>query len=84
MAVPRMPWTKCVEGILGVQQIQQISRIILNFHLGVHHSGRSPCKKCKPREFNYRVHFIHWRKILYKTWIYHRLQLMLETSLYAK
>ena len=24
-----------------------------------------PAKSSKPREFNYRVHFIHWRKSLY-------------------
>ena len=46
--------------------------------------GGHPAKSNKPRELNYRVHFIHWRKNLYKTWIYHSLQSMLETSLYVK
>ena len=38
----------------------------------------------KPCELNYMVHIIHWRRKSYKTWIYHSLQLMLETSLYVE
>ena len=46
--------------------------------------GGHPAKSSIPRDLNYKVHFIHWRNNLYKTWIYHSLQLMLETSLYVK
>ena len=46
--------------------------------------GGHPVKSSKPHELNYNVHFINWRKILYKTWDLPCLQLMLETSLYVK
>ena len=46
--------------------------------------GGHPTNNSKTCELNYRVHFIHWRKNYYKSWIYHTLQLMLEMSLYVK
>ena len=46
--------------------------------------GGHPTKSSKPREVNYRVHFIHWMINYIRVGFTISFQLMIETSIYVK